>query len=136
MKALPEKKMQSRATSTHSLPTPLLLAHPSPRSPKPLPAATNLQTWGCTEFANRPEGVTWDPYALTLDPSRELVYVGDYFSSVIFAFSYDGTFHGRVGTTKGFLFNPTSIAIKPAKRRLLFIQQLLGKSVKRRGWKG
>jgi hypothetical protein len=30
----------------------------------------------------------------------------------------------------------TSIAIKPAKRRLLFIQQLLGKSVKRKGWEG
>jgi hypothetical protein len=40
--------------------------------------------------------------------------VGDYTYSVIFAFSHDGTFHGRVGTTKGFLIKPTSIAIKPA----------------------
>jgi len=30
----------------------------------------------------------------------------------------------------------TSIAIHPAKRRLLYVQQLLGKSVRRRGWEG
>jgi hypothetical protein len=60
-----------------------------------------------------PEGDAWDPYGLTLDPSRELVYVGDHDFSKIFVFSYDGTFHGRVGTTMGYLFRPDSIAIKP-----------------------
>jgi len=30
----------------------------------------------------------------------------------------------------------TSLAIKPAKRRLLYVQQLLGKSVRRKGWEG
>ena len=30
----------------------------------------------------------------------------------------------------------TSLAIRPAKRRLLYIQQLLGKSVRHRGWEG
>ena len=30
----------------------------------------------------------------------------------------------------------TSMAIRPAKRRLLFIQQLLGKAIRRKGWNG
>jgi hypothetical protein len=85
-----------------------------PSTPQPPPAAPNQQTWGCTEFAKDPEGAgVFDPVALTLDPSRDLVYVGDYTYSVIFAFSHDGTFHGRVGTTKGFLINPPSLPPAP-----------------------
>jgi hypothetical protein len=39
--------------------------------------------------------------------------VGDYTYSLIHTFSYDGTYHGRLGTSRGFLSNPVGIAIKP-----------------------
>jgi hypothetical protein len=39
--------------------------------------------------------------------------VGDNKYSFIHTFSYAGTYHGRVGTSRGYLSNPTGIAIKP-----------------------
>jgi hypothetical protein len=80
----------------------------------PLLATNAVHVSSCSLFAYQPEGYYWDPYGVLFEPASSIVYVSDYFYSLIQAFSIEGVYMGRVGEKKGYLTNPNGMAINSA----------------------
>jgi hypothetical protein len=69
--------------------------------------------WACQVFAEEPEDIRWDPYAIEYDDSKKLVYVGDYTNSKVHVFDPEGRYYGKVEELQGDLIGPTAIAVAP-----------------------
>ena len=77
-------------------------------------ATSTVTVASCPTFAFQPEGSYWDPYSLTLDDVKEVVYVSDHNYMKIHAFTFDGAYLGRLEDTEGDMGSPSVMAISPA----------------------
>ena len=67
----------------------------------------------CPTFAENPQGRAWDPHGAIVDDVKQVVYVSDMEFSSVHVFALDGTYLGPLEQTRGFLSQPTTMAIKP-----------------------
>ena len=67
----------------------------------------------CPTFADLAGGRNWDPHGVTVDDVKQVVYVSDMEYSSVHVFKLDGLYLGPLQQTRGFLSQPTTMAVKP-----------------------
>ena len=78
-----------------------------------LGSSNTTHTSDCTTFAFKPEGVSWDPYALVVNEEKRVLYVADRTNAIIHAFAFDRSYLGHVEKRRNFLEDPVALAIRP-----------------------
>ena len=67
----------------------------------------------CEVFADRPQGTTWDPINVLVDPIKRLVFVVDNFFSDVLVLDFDGAFLAPLTSSRGALIQPAAMAQRP-----------------------
>jgi len=75
--------------------------------------SSNADTSDCTTFAFKPEGVSWDPYALVVNEEKRVLYAADRTNAIVHAFALDRSYLGHVEKRRNFLEDPVALAIRP-----------------------
>jgi serine/threonine protein kinase/DNA-binding beta-propeller fold protein YncE len=66
----------------------------------------------CTVFARDPEGHPWYPQSILVDDDKEIVYISDRENAIVYVFTINALYLGRLESETGFLVNPEAMAIK------------------------
>ncbi|GMI19186.1 hypothetical protein TeGR_g6231 [Tetraparma gracilis] len=67
----------------------------------------------CEVFANKPQGTSWDPINVLVDPIKRLVFVVDYDFSDVLVLDFDGAFLTPLASSLGALMQPWAMAQRP-----------------------